>query len=412
MITRRACLLGGAAAAALPLAPVADAATNGFDPSSALPHKDAFFPFDGVYMNSASQHPLSRGARAAVNRYLDYKTFSEDSEFSNYEVRQRIMENYAALIGADVDEICFVQSTTVGENLILKALDIPYKPARVVTDELHFVGSLPTYSELERHGMDVVTVRAEDDGSIDLEKFRQAINDDTRLVSVSLVSTINGYLHDLKALCDMAHARGALVYADVIHAVGSTPFNVRQSGVDFASASSYKWLMGEMGLGFLYVRKDRLREIRRPWFGHNQLARRQSLGFPAPDRAGPVTEYDHLDSALGYFAMGTQANIVAAQLDFSLDYLLKVGVERIQAYRQPLIDRLQEELPTLGYAPITPQPSGTALVSFRYEGDGEALYNRLSEAGIMITVRPHHIRISPSVFNDMDDVERLIRALA
>ena len=412
MITRRACLLGGAAAAALPLAPVADAATAGFDPSSALPHKDAFFPFDGVYMNSASQHPLSRGARAAVNRYLDYKTFSEDSEFSNYEVRQRIMENYAALIGADVDEICFVQSTTVGENLILKALDIPYKPARVVTDELHFVGSLPTYSELERHGMDVVTVRAEDDGSIDLEKFRQAINDDTRLVSVSLVSTINGYLHDLKALCDMAHARGALVYADVIHAVGSTPFNVRQSGVDFASASSYKWLMGEMGLGFLYVRKDRLREIRRPWFGHNQLARRQSLGFPAPDRAGRVTEYDHLDSALGYFAMGTQANIVAAQLDFSLDYLLKAGVERIQAYRQPLIDRLQEELPTLGYAPITPQPSGTALVSFRYEGDGEALYNRLSEAGITITVRPHHIRISPSVFNDVDDVERLIRALA
>ena len=45
-------------------------------------------------------------------------------------------------------------------------------------------------------------------------------------------------------------------------------------------------------------------------------------------------------------------------------------------------------------------------------GDGEALYNRLSEAGITITVRPHHIRISPSVFNDMDDIERLIRSLA
>ena len=411
MLTRRACLLGGAAAATLPALATADAPEREFDPASPLPHKDAFFEFDGVYMNCASQHPLSRGARKAVNRYLDYKTFSGDSDFSNAAVRERITENYATLIGADKDEICFVQSTTVGENLILKALDIPYQPARVVTDELHFVGSLPTYSELARHGMDVVTIRASDDGSIDLDQYEEAIDENTRLVSVSLVSTINGFHHDLKRLCEMAHAKGALVYADIIHAVGSTPFDVRESGVDFASASSYKWLMGEMGLGFMYVRKDRLAEIRRPWFGHNQLASRRSLGFPAAEPADTVTEYEHLDSALGYFAMGTQANIVAAQLDYSLEYVLKVGVERIQEYRQPMMDRLREALPKAGYTTITPPGTRTALISFRHNRDGEALYYKLRDAGVTITVGQHHIRISPSVFNDMDDVDRVIRAL-
>ena len=412
MITRRAALLGGAAAATLPLSLEASAAAPTFDPASPLPHKDAFFPFEGVYMNSASQHPLSRGARAAIDRYLDYKTFSGDSDFSNGAVRQRIMENYATLIGAEVDEICFVQSTTVGENLILKALDIPYRPGRVVTDELHFIGSLPTYSELDKLGMDVVTIRASEDGSIDMDRFEEAIDDNTRLVSVSLVSTINGYEHDLKTLCEIAHANGALVYADVIHGVGSTPFNVRETGVDFASAATYKWLMAEMGLGFMYVRKDRLDDIRRPWWGHGQLARWEPLGFPNPEYSDVITNYEHRDSALGYFAMGTQANLIASQLDYSLDYLLKTGVGRIQAYRQPLLDRLRDALPALGYPTITPEGTRTALISFRHDGNAEALHHRLKDAGITISVSRHHMRISPSVFNDMDDIERLIDVLS
>lgn len=412
MLTRRACLLGGAAAAVLPFSPASAAVEEApFDPASPLPHKDAFFPFEGSYLNSGSQHPLSRGARLAAERYLDYKTFSSNADFPHAAIRAQIIGNYAKLIGADPGEIAFVQSTTVGENLVLEALDIPHRPGRIVTDELHFSGSLPIYAELAKQGMDVVTVRASADGSIDLDRYDAAIDNNTRLIAVSLVSTINGFEHDLRSLCEIAHDKGAYVYADVIHAVGSTPFDVRESGVDFASASSYKWLMGDLGLGFLYVRKDRLAEIRRPWFGFSQLEHMRSLGFPAPERAEAITDYGFLDSALGHFALGTQANIIASQLDYSLDYLLKTGVERIQRHRQPLIDRLQEELPARGYASITPRGSRTALVSFRHDGDGKALHERLRAQGIATSVSPHHFRVSPSVFNDMDDIDRLLGAL-
>ena len=110
--------------------------------------------------------------------------------------------------------------------------------------------------------------------------------------------------------------------------------------------------------------------------------------------------------------MGSQANIIAALLDHSLSYLLEVGVGRIQAHRQPLIDRLQDALPTLGYASITPRESGTAVVSFRHKSEAGETHSRLKAAEITATVAPHHLRISPSVFNDMDDVERLISALS
>jgi selenocysteine lyase/cysteine desulfurase len=412
MITRRELLAGSAAAAVLPFSMEAAAADSNFDPSSPLPHKGAFFPFKGTYLNSASQHPLSRVARRAAEEYFDYKQFSEPTGFSGGAMRQRLIENYAKLINADPDEICFVQSTTVGENLVLQALGIPGSGGRIVTDELHFIGSFPTYTELGKRGMDVVTVRATEDGVIDLEEYERAINADTKLVSVSLVSMLNGFQHDLKALCELAHANGALVYADTVQAAGAVPIDVRDSGVDFTSAAGYKWLMGDMGLGMMSVRKDRLGMLRRPWYGHNQLASRQHFGFPNPRGDGAITEYEYLDSALGHFAMGTESRVVASQLDASIDYLLKVGVGNIQAYRQPLIDYLQEELPSLGYAPITPRDAGSSIVSFRHKGDPEAMFNMLRAENITITVAEHYFRVALSVFNDMDDVERLVKALA
>jgi selenocysteine lyase/cysteine desulfurase len=358
MITRREWLVGSAAAAALPLTLQLANARDSFDPSTALPHKGAFFPFEGTYLNSASQHPMSRAARRAADQYLDYKKFSAPGSYPFGEIRDRALSNYAKLINAEPDEICFVQSTTVGENLVLQALGIPGRPGRIVTDELHFIGSMPTYLELAKRGMDVVTLRASEDGAISLDQYEQAISDDTVFVAVSLVSMLNGFQHDLKGLCEIAHANGALVFADTVQAAGAVPIDARDSGVDFTSAAGYKWLMGDMGLGFLSVRRDRLEQLERPWWGSGQLARREHRGFPNPGGDGPVSEYEYLNSALGYFAMGTQANMVAAALDASLEYLLEVGVERIQSYRQPLIEYLQDELPKLGYATITPRGAG------------------------------------------------------
>lgn len=87
MFTRRACIAGASAAALAPLVAgnardIAGDANHEFDPSSPLPHKTAFSPFAGSYMNSASQHPLSLGARDAINRYMDFKTFANGNDHS------------------------------------------------------------------------------------------------------------------------------------------------------------------------------------------------------------------------------------------------------------------------------------------------------------------------------------------
>ena len=83
---------------------------------------------------------------------------------------------FATLVGAPPEELCFTQSTTMGENLVMQALDLPRSGGRIVTDVLHFFGSFYTYGELARAGMDVVSLRMRPDGRIDMEDMEAAIN--------------------------------------------------------------------------------------------------------------------------------------------------------------------------------------------------------------------------------------------
>jgi selenocysteine lyase/cysteine desulfurase len=225
------------------------------------------------------------------------------------------------------------------------------------------------------------------------------------------VSTINGFEHDLKAVCDIAHEAGALVYADIVHAAGCVPVDLHGSGVDFAAGSSYKWLMGEFGLGFLYVRKDLLPRLKRSNYGYYGMNAFESHVYPFDTPGDTVVDYGFADDTAGWFAVGTHAHTPVAILDHSLAYLLDVGVENIQAYAQTMIVRLKEELPERGFQMMTPVEATTPIVTCVLEDARTKLGKKLADAKVRITVSRNRFRVTPSVFNDMDDVDRLLAAL-
>jgi selenocysteine lyase/cysteine desulfurase len=116
-------------------------------------------------------------------------------------------------------------------------------------------------------------------------------------------------------------------------------------------------------------------------------------------------------TAGGHFEVGTVSNTTAACLTHSLDYIMQLGVENIQAHRRPMIRRLQAELPRLGFQPMTPGDSVSPIVTFAKE-DTRPLAARLKRAKIDVAVYPHRIRISPSVYNDQADIDKLLEALS
>jgi len=364
-----------------------------------------------VCLNNARWHPISQGAMRAVQEYLEYKASGggSDGDYGG-RLQNRSKEMFAKLINARTSEVSFVPSTTVGENLVAASLDLPRAGGNVVTDALHFEGSLYQYGELGKQGLEVRIARPKD-WRIDLNDLDKLIDRKTKLVAVSLVSMINGFQYDLKAVCDLAHSRGAKVYADAVQAVGAVPVDVRATGIDFLACSSYKWLMGDMGLGFLYVREELLGQLPRTQYGFRQLDRMQYHIFPYDPPGQTVMDWTPSGTAGGHFEVGTVSNTTAACLSFSLDYILQLGVDKIQAHRQPLMRRLQRELPRLGFQPMTPEESKSPIVTFAKE-DTRGLAAKLKQARIDIAVYPHRIRVSPSVYNDEADVDKLLEALS
>ncbi len=362
-----------------------------------------FAPMDVIHLDSAYMHPMSLGARHALDRYADYRMGGRTTlAHDDGAIRETVQRMFATLIGASPAEIAFVPSTMAGENAVLSALGLSGGKGRVVTDALHFSGSLYLYDRLAVHGLDVEVLPARQ-GRIDLADLARALETPTDLVAISLVSNYNGFRHDLEAVCALAHKAGALVYADIIQAAGAVAFDVKASGVDFCACATYKWLMGDFGVGFLYARADRLDRLDPIAFGYRQVSE-----MVAQPEADPPVLWRARPDATGAFGMGTMADAAVAQLRHSLGAILDTGVEALATHRDALLERLSEQLRGRGVRILTPNSQGTPILAFAPPEDAA---ERLSRAKVFATVYDDRMRVAPSLFNDRDDIDALVEAL-
>jgi selenocysteine lyase/cysteine desulfurase len=229
---------------------------------------------------------------------------------------------------------------------------------------------------------------------------------------VSLVSSVTGFEHDLGELCALAHAHGALVFADIVQAAGAVPIDVKASGVDFAACGTYKWLMGDFGTAFLYVRPDRLDRLSRVNVGWRQLREYEGHVLPYEPPGPALGTYQLASGAAGLFEVGTPAWAALACVAGSLDYIATLGVDAIVRYRQPLLQELQSKLPPLGFTPLTPPDSRSPIVAFACKDAQKRFSARLRAEKIRISLYENRIRISPSVYNTLDDIAHLVSVLS
>jgi selenocysteine lyase/cysteine desulfurase len=395
-----------AAASRLGFEPTAAAAPTAIDSSTR-----ELFPWanNETFINSAAYHPISIHSARAMREYIGYRLEGPPSDLDDVGAAGRgtggakqeaVKAQFAKLIHAKPTEIAFAQSTSDGENVVAAGMELGQSGGNVVIDDLHYPGSIYMYRRLEERGLEVRLIRNRD-GAIDIEDIEAAVDGNTKLVSVSFVASSNGYRHDLKAVCDVAHAKGAYVYADVIQGAGAVPLDVQATALDFCSCSSYKWLMGARGFGFLYVKEALQGTVVKPTrFGHRQFRSFDIYGGPWEPEPGAYQ-----------YETGNVSNVGAAGVHESLKFILDVGVENIRAHVKPLTDRLQEELPAMGYPRRTPNDNDSPTVTFGLK-DAAQTAEALKKAKIAVTVRRGFIRISPSVFNNQADIDKLLRVLS
>jgi selenocysteine lyase/cysteine desulfurase len=375
---------------------IAVAAGNSASGTVDLASARADFPWASreTYLNTATEHPLRTQTTHAIEEYLQALTHGPDSardKFENGRLMTEVKEMFARLVNAKPSEIGFTPSTQTGENLVLEGLDIQASGGNVVTNDLHYGGSLLNYRNRQKAGMDVRIVKHRD-YQMDFRDLESAVDRKTKLIAIALVSNVNGYVHEVKRISELAHAHGAYLYCDVIQAAGAAPIDVKAMGIDFLACSAYKWLMGGR-FGYLYVREDL------------QGAPLKAKLFGGRSASTGASRYE----------ISTASHIGCVCQHQALAYIHSLGVDRIRAHARPLTERLTKELPSAGYPSITPKGTESPIASFSVK-DVPSTRAKLKDAKVIVTLSGNdgagYMRVSVSVFNNQSDVDRLVGALS
>jgi kynureninase len=273
-----------------------------------------------------------------------------------WDAPHRVGDRIGQLTGAAPGQT--VVGDTVSTNLFklaTAALTLQPSKNRVITDTFNFPSDLYILQGIKqilgnRHELTLIG-SADDDITPDLIALEEAINENTALVTLSLVVFKSGYMYDMQRITELAHAKGALVLWDLSHSVGSVPVELDACNADLAIGCTYKYLNGGPGApAFLYVNKNIQEKLSSPiwgWWGQKNPFNFDLDYTPAP--------------GVQRFMAGTQPMISMLTMEAALEPLLQAEMEALRAksilmtgYASFLTDEL---LAPLGFSLGSPRDS-------------------------------------------------------
>jgi selenocysteine lyase/cysteine desulfurase len=356
-----------------------------------------------VYVNSCSQGALSDSVRQSYADYL--RDWDDRGSPWDYWVEQteRARASFAGLVNAAPDEIAVTSSVSEGVSAIATGLRYGGRRNKIVLTDYEFPTVGQIFHAQESRGARVVHVPPAADGTIPIEGFERAIDDETLLVGMPMVSYRTGTMLDVERITQLAHERGALVLLDAYQAAGSVPIDVKALGVDVLGAGALKYLLGSAGLAFLYCRAEL---VERFW--------PTSTGWFA-DR--DIFEMDHRDyspaSTAARFQSGTP-NVPSIYAGVAgIELMKEIGVQETRDHVLGLNSRLIEGLDELRVKIVTPRrPKRRGALICVASYDAPALVATLRREGIVTSERDSNHRISAHCYNAVEDVDAVLESLA
>ncbi|MDY6949075.1 MAG: aminotransferase class V-fold PLP-dependent enzyme [Pseudomonadota bacterium] len=362
-----------------------------------------------IYLNNAGTGPLPRRTVAALNDWAERRT--KPWEVPDREVLfpalQRVRERCARLVGARSSEIALVNNTSFGLNLAARSLPLQRGDVVLVSDR-EFPSVIYAWRAIERERgirLRIVPIR---DGLLDEDALLQALQEtDVRVVTVSWVSFATGQRIDLQRLGRACRERGVFLVVDAMQGLGVVPFDVTTCGADIVACGGYKWLLSPWGAGFVYVREALIMQLTPPivgWF----------VG-PASEDYGRLLDYD-----LRFYASARRFEVMALQaqefiaMGRSLDLLSELGTHAVADHIEMLTGRIIDWVRTRSdMRLITPadsnQRAGIVCVA---PADPRVASQRLSEAGVVHSLREGAIRFAPHCYNTVEEIDAAFSVLA
>ena len=358
------------------------------------------------YFNHAAVGPWPRATAEAARAFADENMRQGSVNYLDWLKREeRLRRNLARLIGAaSSGDIALLKNTTEGICLVAAGLD--WQPGQnVVLPAGEFPSNRLPWLALSERGVAAreVDIRAAEDAE---QALIDAMDRDTRLLTVSSVQWTDGFRLDLERLGRACRERGVLFFVDAIQHLGALPLDVEAAHVDFLAADAHKWLLGPEGIAVFYCREERRPELRLQQHGWHMVDR-----FWDFDR----DQWEPSATALRFEA-GTPNSIGQAALDASISLFLEFGMDSVSRRVLANTDHLVRELtaiPGLRLRNETSTERRSGIVSFVHKSlDSNDIYRKMQAEGVSCAMRDGAVRLSPHFYQGEKEIQAVLERLA
>ncbi len=349
-----------------------------------------------VYLNPAGGSPVSKSAAIEGKRFYDEMLEFGDTYWETWlERTENIRQNLAQFIGADKEEIGFTTNTSHGMNLVAQMLK--NKGAMLTMRDEFPSTTFPWLNQNSEIKFVEPVHHAYPIGEIEKE-----LTSDIKILVTSYVQYSTGFRQDLEKLGKLCNERGIIFVVNATQALGIFPVDVKKCNIDFLMFTGLKWATAGYGIGGLYINKKWLKPDKFPfagWRSVNEPGKMDNLDLDLKNEASVI------ESGCPHFP-----NIFA--LGGALNMFKTIGSENV-VDRVLFLNRLIEKrIRALGIDVIVQEKdihrSGILIAKI---SNPKEIVGKLMDRNIIVSARGEGLRISASIFNNEDDIEKLIHAL-
>lgn len=364
-----------------------------------------------VYLNNAAVGPSPPFIVDEAKKILDgYSIAGGDLEGEWHKRIREIRAGVARLVGADSSEIFFTRNTSEGITYAVRGY--PWSEGdNAVSLRGEFPAVTVPLNLLRPHGVELRIVEPRPDSTFSLDDIASAVDSRTRMLVVSFVEFHTGARNDLAAIGDLCRERDIFFVVDGVQGVGALETRVRDWSADLVSVGSHKWMLAGEGAGFCYINPDRIEMLEA--VGGSWLSLRDPLEFLTGGEE--PAEFDRpLAPDAGRFEGGTLNIAGIHALGKSVETMLELDPEQIEAHILALGAKLVAGLAERGYRVVSPQSEGarSGITCFRPSGaDAKKLLVRLRGKKFSLGFPCGSIRVSPHYYNNGEDIDALLAAL-
>lgn len=362
-----------------------------------------------IYLNTAGLGPSPRHVIRAVSEMSEELEDLCETGHS-HALWTLAKERAGHIFGCEPEEIAYTRNTTDGVNIVCNGLPLKAGDEVITTTHEH-VGN--TISWLARARRDGIRMRVFEPSTTSagetLDRFASLINDRTRVISISHITTATGQVLPMAEIGKLAKEHGLFYFVDGAQSVGHIPLDMKAIGCHAYATSGHKWLLGPKGTGLLYVRRDALDEIEAKWVG-------------AYSGAG---DFDMATGAFGFadtaqrYEFGTVPVSLFHGLSEAMGFLLDLGMDRVWARSHYLGQRLIKGLQRAGADVVSPLDSSenSGIIVFRVNGMTRPQLQSYLAKDYKIRTRGIYeggleaVRVSPHIYSTGADVDRVIEAV-